>query len=310
MVGFIDAVTEAEAEVATCRGGPMELDSADGRMLAQILGSVAQGEADIKSERQRRKAEQLARQGRNGGGGRSFGYLASGEVVEKEAVLVREAVERVLAGEGLRGICRDWDSRGIPTPRTAKVWSPQALKVILTSARIAGWREYKGELVAEAVWPPIIDLDTLKRVRTVLRDPRRRTNERATKHLLAGFLRCGNCGSILSGRPKFNTNTHEYRCRTDLGGCGNLSVVGEPVEGAVRDMLVLVIDGPEFGAMVAAARTPTTDTEADLHARITREQAKIDQALGGLRRGSPQSYRVLHSPGSRSRTPGAGSAKS
>lgn len=63
---------------------------------------------------------------------------------EPEAAVVREAVERYLAGESLADICNDLNSRGIPSPvyrgKPGKRWYPSTLADILRNPAIAGRR--------------------------------------------------------------------------------------------------------------------------------------------------------------------------
>ncbi|HEY8674854.1 MAG TPA: recombinase family protein [Candidatus Dormibacteraeota bacterium] len=42
-----------------------------------------------------------------------------------------------MAGGSLRGLCRDWDGRGVPTVTGAR-WSVQTMRRMLLSARISG----------------------------------------------------------------------------------------------------------------------------------------------------------------------------
>ena len=55
-----------------------------GRLVARILSSVAQGEVERKSARQRSAAVQAAAQGRWVGGRRAFGYEADGVTVRED----------------------------------------------------------------------------------------------------------------------------------------------------------------------------------------------------------------------------------
>jgi DNA invertase Pin-like site-specific DNA recombinase len=183
---------------------------------------LAKRESKIKSQRIRDAVVRNVKAGkRTGGGPRPFGYdletveagplllvldengeqrqrqrhrIISETINEAEAELVREAASRVLSGDSLRGIAKDWNVRGLTTT-LGKPWYPKALQTILKSARIAGWREHKGELITEATWPAIIDLDTHKQLVAVLADEQRRTQRgTARKHLLPGFLYCGKPG--------------------------------------------------------------------------------------------------------------------
>jgi hypothetical protein len=110
-----------------------------------------------KGERIAREAEQAARRGIPRGSRRPFGYEPDRiSVRDEEAALIREAVDRVLSGQTVAAIARDWNARQIPTPqRAAYGWS---------AATIAGQRAYLGEIVADDCWPAIVDRATFARV--------------------------------------------------------------------------------------------------------------------------------------------------
>jgi site-specific DNA recombinase len=201
---FIDVVEASGAAVATVKAGDYDLSTATGRMSARIVGAVARHSSEQQAERQRRQIAQAAEAGKaHGGGARPFGYLGfAGPLEPTEAALVREAADRLLTGDGVRRIVADWTARGITTS-TGKLWTTTSLKRILRSGRVAGLREHHGEVVADAVWPAILERDTWEQVRTLLADPsRRRGGFRARVYLLTGFLRCGVCERPMYARPQ------------------------------------------------------------------------------------------------------------
>jgi Resolvase, N terminal domain len=91
---FIAVCEENELQVVTVQSGQIDLGSPSGRMVARMLGSAARYESEHKSARQRRKALEIAKEGRvSGGGTRAYGF-------EPDFVTVREgeaAVIRTLA---------------------------------------------------------------------------------------------------------------------------------------------------------------------------------------------------------------------
>jgi hypothetical protein len=64
---------------------------------------------------------------------------------EPEARVVREAIERYLAGDSLGAICDDLNARGIPSPtyrgKPGKCWYPTTLSAILRNPATAGRRQ-------------------------------------------------------------------------------------------------------------------------------------------------------------------------
>jgi len=89
-----------------------------GRFVAELLVAQARMESENASIRITRKHEDLAKEGKpSRGGTRMFGFTRDrSQVVPDEAALIREAAERIYAGEGLRGVCMDWKRRGVVTP--------------------------------------------------------------------------------------------------------------------------------------------------------------------------------------------------
>jgi site-specific DNA recombinase len=227
--------------------GDVDLGNDDGRFHARILGAVARKESDDKSRRIRRKIEELAKEGRRSGGGtRPFGFQADRVSINREeAKLVQEAAARVLAGESLRGICRDWTRRDIPTV-TGVPWTPIVVKRILIAPRTAGLRQHRGVVVAKAEWPAIIDRDSHDRLNVILGDPRRRLNggSSARKYLLTGHIFCELCGAKLIARPKAD-GRRCYVCATGPGnkGCGKIRSLANPVEELVGGAISAALDG-------------------------------------------------------------------
>jgi site-specific DNA recombinase len=255
--GFIDLCERRGLAVQTVSAGPIDLTTPSGRMVARQLGAVARYESEHKAERQRRKARELAEAGKFGGGGtRGYGYsLDRRTVVPEEAAIIREVAERVLAGEPLRAITRDLNTRAVPTV-TGTRWSTTTVRRLVTAGRIAGWREHHDQLIAAGDWPAILDRATLDQLRAVLLDPARRTSTGPTvrTYLLAGGLtRCGRCGEALRGAPR-NDGTRRYTCRRTPGlrGCGATTIVANELEAHVRDAVLDYLDTPALAAAIDA----------------------------------------------------------
>src|SRR5712691_5969790 len=119
--------------------GDTDLSTSDGRFKARIMGAVARQESERKGERVAREAEQAARRGVPRGSRRPFGYEADRATVRaQEAALIRDAAERVLAGDTVPSIARDWNARAIPTSQgAAHGWSATTIAGILRNPRIA-----------------------------------------------------------------------------------------------------------------------------------------------------------------------------
>ena len=275
---FFDVVDRAGVKKLATVTGDVDLGTDDGRFHARILGAVARKESDDKSRRLRRKHLELAQAGKVSGGGRAFGWEADRVTLNlAEAELIREAARRVLAGESLRGVCVDWNARGIKTV-TGTAWSSTVLRRVLTAWRTCGVRAVgkdtgskRSEPVTEAEWPAVLDRATLERLRARLLDPNRRLNRSPRRYLLTGMVRCDLCGAKLVARPR-SDKARSYVCSTGPGftGCGKIRVLAEPLEEVVVEAVIQRLDSPNLSAVLAEL---TDDHQGDdLGSRISDDE--------------------------------------
>jgi site-specific DNA recombinase len=283
---FIDLVEETGAGVATVTAGDYDLGTPDGRLMARIVGSVARKESEDKRRRLRRKHLELAEAGKVSGGRRPFGYEDIGEgddrrrvVVEAEAELIREATERVLAGESLRRVCVEWNERGARTT-TGHQWTMVAIRRILLAPRIAGLRDHLGKVSAKGAWPAIIDVAAHEELVAILNDPKRQkyNGVQARRYLLAGFIFCGLCGARCHARPR-GDKRRCYVCASGPGfnGCGKIRRLADPVEELVRDAVIEALDTPALQEAVEA------QGNAEGGAGLTVELQRLDERLERLK---------------------------
>jgi site-specific DNA recombinase len=269
---FIVVIERYGVRVVTCTAGDIDFSTAEGRLMARITGAVARKESEDKSRRISRKHIELAAAGKvSGGGRRPFGYEADKVTLrDDEAAMIRDAMAQILAGASLRTVIMDWHKSGSETV-TGKPWRPKGLKLVLTSARIAGWREHQGEWVAEAVWPAIVSREEVERARVILHDPERMTGARKRQYLLTGGLVvCGICGKHIVSRAG-------YVCSVEPkdGGCGRISVKKHLLEGTVVDMIAEAIDDASFTRRLAAAKRPDAIDERALVKSITADEDQL-----------------------------------
>jgi site-specific DNA recombinase len=236
----------------------IDTSTASGVFMLRTLVAIAEYESAGISLRTRRAKAESARNGLpNPGGMRAFGYTRDKRaLVPHEAEAIKEAAERLLEGQSLVSIVNDFTARGIRTPR-GKDWLPGTLADVLVNPRIAGLRAYKGEIVATAVWPPIISREQHERLEALRKDPTRRwvPRGRRPQHLLAGMVECARCGeraeqtgeqaNRMVNRPEGGRDY--YICRKPpLGrGCGAL-VSGRQLDALVVERMFTALDSPEF----------------------------------------------------------------
>jgi DNA invertase Pin-like site-specific DNA recombinase len=262
---FFDVCDRAGGTSLATVSGDVDLATHDGRFHARIMGAVAAKSSDDMSRRLRRKAEELAHDGRpSGGGSRPFGFEDDRMTVRAaEAKIIRDLADRLLAGETLRALATDLNARGVPTP-TGGRWSPSPLRRMLRSGRISGQREHRGEIVAKAAWPAIITPEQTARIRAMLDDPARQATRPARSYLLKGVVRCGRCDAVLVSRPR-DDGARRYVCATgpQYQGCGRTYVLAEPLEQLVIGAVLHRLDTPE---LARAIRGGDRDRAEDRHA--------------------------------------------
>jgi hypothetical protein len=256
---------------------------------------------------------ELAVMGKPSGQARTFGYDrprtekgtpipgTAPVMVEPEAERIREACRRVLAGDSLYAVVRDWTAEGVPTIRGA-AWSTTALRTVLLAPRIAGLRVHQGEVVGTGNWAPIVDEGTWRRVGAILTDPSRRLSRVKRSYLLSGLMHCARCGHPLVATPRRRKTgggargvyqylpgetQRAYGCIKVHGGCGGVFVLAEGVEKFVTDALLLRLKGSRLGA--ARRRLVRADGGDDLAARVAEdEQALADLGVDCAEHGLPR----------------------
>jgi site-specific DNA recombinase len=266
--------------------GEHDLATPSGRLHFRMLGSIARYESEHKAQRLQLKHEELARDGKPHGGQRAFGFAKDGVTHDPaEAEVIREAAERLISGEPTYAILRDWHERGITSPRGFR-WHSTSFRHVMTSARIAGQRVYRGEVVGPATWAPIIDRSTWEQVKAVFADPDRRRKQGAPRrYLLTGLgLHCGRegCGMPLVARPAVKADGRSVRQYVCSGpprgrGCGKLTQYAEPLELYVAERMLDWLDGPGLAELLA-----TADNDTSTYAELAAERADVEQTLDQL----------------------------
>jgi len=298
-------------QIASVNGGDLDLSNSTGKMLARILGSVAEQESEHKGERRRAaNGDRAARGVWRADGPRVFGYTQRGEPLEPEATALRHAVRDILDGRSLRSICTEWNQRGLLTPKATNgekrpggtKWANPQLRRLLVRPVYAGLRSYGDAQPVKGDWEPLIDIDTHRGLVAFLSDPDRTPAcafER--KHLLSSVAVCGVCGGKLYTRRPGKDRRRVYVC-TDSAGrhVGRLAApLDELVEATVLTVLrdsdihrrLIERDDIEVGAL-HARRTALTARKGELATlfaegvldgpAVRRESAKLAEQIAGI----------------------------
>ena len=182
---------------------------------------------------------------------RAFGHTAGRtDVVPAEAAAIVDAAARVLAGETLSAIVRDWNDRTLTTAAGGP-WRVNSLSSLLVQPRLVGP-------------PQILDEDTHARL-VALHASRGKGSRRATRrYLLTGLLRCWRCGGSMRGMPR-SKGADLYVCPgPPHGGCSGTAVTADHAEEAVGAMVLARLDcavlpgpvtaGPDISRQLAEHR--------------------------------------------------------
>ena len=314
--------------VVTVKSGRIDLSTADGKTVARILGSIAQGEVEKRGERVARAARQRAEAGRFGGGVRRFGYNATmTELVPNEAQAMEWATTFLLEGGSIRKVVADWTARGL-SGSTGAALTANAVRGILLRPVNAGLATYKGDVVGQSEAPAIIDAATFQRLRALLTDPRRRTSpEGDHRTLLSGVLRCGVCGGPVRAhtrqrsaaepvRPSYAClHRHVTRSRGRLDDVVSEMVVGylirhratfrrapqtesKVARRAVADSEVLRAKLDELASLMGAGELDAADYAAAT--RGLRERLADAESRVSRHSGTPRTTRLLEAEDVRS----------
>jgi site-specific DNA recombinase len=215
-------------------------------LVARITAAVAANESARKSARIKRKIQQNVDLGKpNGGAQRPFGYERDKLTVrESEAQIIRELIDRFLAGESLRSLATWLNDTGVPTTSSAESWGTPTLRQMLLAGRIAGIRDHHGEPAGPAAWPAIISEETHRQIRAMFQTKVSSGRRSARRYRLSGLLFCGKCGNRLFSSARVDTRRYVCMSGPDHGGCGKLTVVAAPVEEWISAAVLMRLDSP------------------------------------------------------------------
>lgn len=196
--------------------GSLRLDNDSDIAMAGVLVAMANKSSADTARRVARASRQQAVEGKWHGGRAPYGYRMGEStlaIFPERAASVREAADRVLAGESLFVITRTWNERGERTTNGGQ-WNESVLARILRNHALKGVRSYRPvrpdgardvepEVLTEGNWTPILDAQTWGRVVEVLDARRaRRAARTGAKRVrpFSGLIRCGSCGTAMRKR--------------------------------------------------------------------------------------------------------------
>ncbi len=205
--------------------GVRNLSSEDDRFILRIEAAQACKASADTSRRVKRGWAARAEKGEPvGGGKRPFGYgvptdrtgktgkpiYDTTQRIPEEAAVLREAVERLMAGQSQGGVLA-WMNE-VSTTSQGNRWTSRSLQHLLLSPRIAGLVEHQGVL-HRAVWEPIVRPEEWEDVKLILRTQAEGWPYpgRERRYLLSGVAECYKCHTTMRVKPSGGRNRKTAR---------------------------------------------------------------------------------------------------
>lgn len=301
---FVELGQERRTVVAFTHAPDLDLTTAVGRGMADMMAAWARVEMEQKSERHIDQIRQAAERGRMSGGRRAFGYTGNGlHLDEVEAAILRQMYDRLLAGESLGSLARWLNALEVRTPQ-GSLWRHQSVREVLINPRNAAIRAMRPVVNAKtgtrsqwhveigpAVWPPVVEESTWRAVMTLIRDPDRYGNHAGhnqQKYLLTGLALCGaeEDGQVcdrpmITGGQKVDVSRDEKRkIRYRVLRCPSLRHISrraDRIEDWVTLQLIGYFAGPGRRALPVAPTVGVDLAESRAEA-VRRRQALRDLA--------------------------------
>lgn len=261
-IELITLANDGRLQIKTVVSGSNDLTTADGRAVAITVAAWDAAEAERTAERLRRKFLEKAQDGTVGQGTRPFGWAEDKKALHpKESRMLRKAIQDVIDGVPTREIARRWNDAGVTTvPRKVRgadgefmkdkdgefvlrgnPWNHTAVRQVLRNPRLAGWRTHQKEIARGAdgapvrgVWTPMVDQATYDALQAALDGRQPKTRRGAQKYLLSGTVRCGTCGTRMSGTR--TPQGHAYQC-SEEGTTHTVTIAGRQTDALLSDLI-------------------------------------------------------------------------
>lgn len=202
-----------------------------------------------------------------------FGYMRQYDPTTRELVaqiphpeeskLLIEAAERVLSGESIYAITKDFRARGV-----GYIADNHRIQRLLKSPTYAGKRVFRGEVIGDAQWPALIDPERWEALQAILAAPERaKFHGSEPRHLLSGIAVCGVCGGqiiALMNRGKYP----KYSCRYGYCVSRNQTKTDELVTAVVKGLLTRPDSIEAIHAEAAPDVTGAAQEVRELEARL------------------------------------------
>lgn len=220
-----------------------------GEVLIAMFAALAQRESEAISERVRHSYQMRMQRGAFSTHCAPYGYrLVENrlEVIEEEAVIIRQIFDRYLSGISMEDIAKEITALGIPTKQNTPFWQVRSIQYILRNEKYVGDSllgktyttltlphrkiENKGEGVQyfiEGSHPPIVSHTVFDKAQQLLSRKSAAIPPRAAApHPLSRKIVCGHCGAFC--KRKKTRGTAYWICQTHNKNSGNCPTMQIP----------------------------------------------------------------------------------
>lgn len=270
-----------------------ELDTttASGRMVTNLLVSVAQGEREQTAENVWSTMYEQALKGKRNGAVAPYGYdLVDGRLIVNaiEAEVVKRIYSLYQKNHGVRYIAKLFNAEGIPKGHGSK-WADHTVYYILTNPTYCGklrwnYRKLSGartgkEIIVDGDHEPIVSEEEFNRIQN-MRGLRKKIGLRATSDFsFTGVAKCARCGygMIGSSMARKNDRYRYYKCigRHNYGIC-DMPIIAEL---SIHDAFIEVFnpDTTNTEQYYVEPEIAVTSEEVDIRKKLLEELDNIQK---------------------------------
>ena len=233
----LEAVRELKSLGVSVYFEEQNIDTAQatGEALTAVFSALAQKESESISERLRHSYQMRMQRGVFSTRCAPYGYRLVDnqlEVIEDEAVIIRQIFDRYLSGVSMEDIAKEITALGIPTKQNTPFWQVRSIQYILRNEKYIGnslvqktyatatlphrKKENKGEAdqyLIKETHPPIVSQEVFDKVQQLLSRKSAPIPPRANApHPFSHKIVCGHCGAIC--KRKTCRGTTYWVCQT------------------------------------------------------------------------------------------------
>ena len=275
-------------------GRVYDLSRSDDSFMMGFEFLRAEADANTMRERQLRTVRLNAEKGRPHGR-LCYGYRRmydehTGTLIRQEpdphtGQIVKEAARDVLAGASLWSVAMRMQDAGEPTPMqpwadSPRGWDTYTIRQVLQNPTIAGKRVYRGQVIGDAAWEPLISWEDFQKLQRLFADPGRRVKGGGgmpAKTLMVHIARCHYCGRPLKRavmRRKNKADAVKYHCH--FRGCYKTTISQPGLDEYVQEVALAWFEQPANLARLTAS--DGDDWLEQTHA-VEQELASLQQRL-------------------------------